>query len=437
MIPDEIREFFNKEGGHSLLIKGEPGSGKTTLALEILDEFRTNTGVGVLYVSTRVADNALLREFPWITGVLKKKLAVSEKKIERKNLNRLEGLIEDGFTKERVQISEDEAIIEVGELLPEMEKIYKFIEQENGKKSIICIDSIDGLSEKYGIPADKILYTIQKDIVETGVANVIFILEETTTAKIDYLGDGIVVLQHETYGKFWKRVLLIKKLRGSAIKRPRYLYTLKDGRFSIISYHKFSLDEETPDMSSLKSLIEIFKDTGCLNVLISADFPKELVQAIILTLIDTATGNTMVLPPAFYPSDSLKNHASKIISKDVKIIGYGSDRQEIYLEGRDILVELSTDIVKYHGGKHATIIVGVDSVANIYGDVRDLPTLIKNMKEGHRIALITPEQYNVGGGVDYEIKLSKIEDIPVLIKDMAYGIHLHDKNSALELVPLL
>ncbi|MCK9566468.1 MAG: GvpD gas vesicle, partial [Methanothrix sp.] len=36
-IPREIKDFFTVESGQTLLIKGLPGTGKTTLALEIMN----------------------------------------------------------------------------------------------------------------------------------------------------------------------------------------------------------------------------------------------------------------------------------------------------------------------------------------------------------------------------------------------------------------
>ena len=42
MIPPEVIGFFKKEGGHSLIVKGEPGSGKTTFALEILSVLKND-----------------------------------------------------------------------------------------------------------------------------------------------------------------------------------------------------------------------------------------------------------------------------------------------------------------------------------------------------------------------------------------------------------
>jgi len=51
-LPREINEFFQIDGGQTLLIKGLPGTGKTTLALEIMNSLcREHNG---LYISTRI-----------------------------------------------------------------------------------------------------------------------------------------------------------------------------------------------------------------------------------------------------------------------------------------------------------------------------------------------------------------------------------------------
>ncbi|NPA75056.1 MAG: gas vesicle protein GvpD [Euryarchaeota archaeon] len=435
MIPEEIMKFFRNEGGHSLLVKGEPGSGKTTFALELLNAFRDECSV--LYISSRVADSAIVQQFPWVKDIIKHE-GNSVKKLNRKNLNRLEGLIEEGFIKESIRIGDDEAIIEVGELLPELETIYEFVEKNPGKP-MICIDSIDGLSEKYGIPPDKILFTIQKDLVEPGFANVVFVLEEATTAQIDYLGDGIVHLVHEPQNGFWHRVMIVKKLRGAAVDRPRYLYTLYDGRFKSITYRRFSMDKDPVNVEELSKFVREIWTSGVINITVSQDFPVELLQSLILSFIKESKDNVLVLPPAFYPGDTLIAHAKKFANKDTIVIGYGNDRREIYLEGRDMLVELSSDIVQYHGGEHATLILGVDSMANIYGELRDLPSLIKNLKFNNNIILFTPEEHRITGGIDTVMHLVTIEDIPVMMGEKACGVYTHENKGVVELklAPLL
>ncbi len=428
MIPDEIKEFFGMTGGHSLIIKGEPGSGKTTLALEILNEFRKSKEI--MYLSTRVHDQVLIKHFPWVENVIVEKREETQR-VSRRNLNILEGMIEEGFAKDLVKIEGDEAILEVGELLPEMERIYDFSE-ENFGRAMVAVDSIDGLSEKYGIPPEKILYAIQKDLIETGAADVIFVMEETSTKGIDYLGDGIVMLRHEPYGGFWNRVMEIRKLRGAEIRKPRYMYTLHGGRFRTIRYEPFSLDITRPDFSSLRGFLGRFRDAPVLNIAVDDDFPRELVQLALLATIYVSPGNVLVLPPVFYPGDVLERHCE--MRDRVKVIGFGNERRDIFLEGQDMIVELSNDVVKYHGGEKPTVVLSVEVLENIYGSLKDLPSLIKNLKLVARVVLITPEGVKVAGA-DREIRMETVSDVPVVRDEMAYGIAR--RGDTIELVPLL
>ncbi|MDD1752851.1 MAG: GvpD gas vesicle, partial [Methanotrichaceae archaeon] len=71
LIPCEIRDFFQIEKGQTLLIKGLPGTGKTTLALEIMKTLcDKNNG---LYISTRTYPERLYTTHPWIKDVLPRK----------------------------------------------------------------------------------------------------------------------------------------------------------------------------------------------------------------------------------------------------------------------------------------------------------------------------------------------------------------------------
>ena len=63
-IPSEIRTFFGKPGGRSLLVKGPAGSGKTTFALQLLEDMADPKKS--FYLSSRVSDQALFRQFPWL-----------------------------------------------------------------------------------------------------------------------------------------------------------------------------------------------------------------------------------------------------------------------------------------------------------------------------------------------------------------------------------
>lgn len=62
--PSELLGFLNSPWGKSLIIRGEPGSGKTTLALEIMENIFTPKNS--VYLSTRVGDQSIYNQFPWV-----------------------------------------------------------------------------------------------------------------------------------------------------------------------------------------------------------------------------------------------------------------------------------------------------------------------------------------------------------------------------------
>src|SRR5438093_93739 len=68
-IPREIVEFFNAPGGHSLIVKGPAGTGKTTFALQLTEALGEVTTSH--YLSSRVSDESLYRQFTWLKDRIK------------------------------------------------------------------------------------------------------------------------------------------------------------------------------------------------------------------------------------------------------------------------------------------------------------------------------------------------------------------------------
>ena len=456
MIPEEIIKFMRngerrsivikgEQGGKrmivnlgtptkSLLIKGDPGSGKTTLSLELLNYFRKD--MAVFYLSSRVPDHVLIQQFPWVSRMLHLKLEKKERRIRRDNLRKLEGFIE-GIAQENVVEGENEVAIEIGEIFPELEKIYDFIESQRDRIPLICIDSLDGLAEKYGVSPEKIMMTLQKDIVENHLGNIVFVLEASSLVNIDYLADGIILLKHDPSEGFWRRIMYILKLRGHPISKPKYVYTLHDGHFSVIQYHGFSMDNiKSLDIEEFEKEIKNYSDYPSINIRISPDVPAEIVQILLMALIKSSE-NSLILPPPSYPGEILRSHATKFIGKNVKILGHAHERGDLYLEGKDMFVEMSPEILKYYGGEKSTIILSVDSLNNVYRDVQRLPELIKDMKFEHRMFFITPEKFELNGA-DREIKIVMVEDIPVLVGERVRAIQpeLENGNLKMKLIPL-
>jgi len=273
--PSEILRFLRAEGGHSLLIKGKAGTGKTTLALQIIEELCSEQRD--YYLSTRVSDESLYRQFPWLrekarrneilkagkTFLTKARGSAQREKGEggevmraaqdllkaftkshreymvvRSELRKLEGQIESGELDDEgegyaVELESGSLTFDLGVILPEIELAYDLVEAHLPDRTLVVIDSIEALSERYGISAQRIMSTIQKDLVEQSGTNVVYVMETWKDTSLDYLGDGVVILEDDEMEGRRVRRLIIEKLRGSRIDRWKYMFTLLDGRVTV------------------------------------------------------------------------------------------------------------------------------------------------------------------------------------------------------------
>lgn len=306
-IPTELVNFFKGPGGHSLIVKGLAGTGKTTFALQLAEELDNITKSH--YISVRVSDESLYNQFPW----LRKKLAEKEKlkmaksyaktltsnyvhqekdtdvalevrirtaqqllrslegtsldgqKVNRQELQKLEGRIEmgeEGMDEDFGGLGDgsfldDTIVFDLGSDLPEIDLAYDMVEQTLPDKTLVLIDSIDALSERYGVQSSKLINTLQKDLVEQSQADVLYILETGMDNKLDYLGDGVISFAKAEHKGRRLRVLNIEKLRGSEITQHKYIYTLKDGRVKTFA---FKQEEMPPEIKPWKAVQDISED---------------------------------------------------------------------------------------------------------------------------------------------------------------------------------
>ncbi len=234
-IPPEIYRFFNNPGGHSLILRGSAGTGKTTFALQTIEDL--SAVKNSYYLSTRVSDASLLDQFPWLGDKVEFSADDSTeeggprggKENLRKRLNRLKGLEEESTP------SDSEISLSFGKDLGEIETIYDLVEESYPEVSFIVIDSIDALAGKYDLQCTELINMLQKDLVEGLGVNVLFVLE-SPDPQFDYLGDGVVKLETDDYMRRRIREVNILKLRGCEIQQPRYLFTLKGGRLNSFKY---------------------------------------------------------------------------------------------------------------------------------------------------------------------------------------------------------
>jgi len=204
-VPEEILSLLDKQGV-SFLIKGKAGTGKTTLALELLGHYSDRSGV---YLSTRVSPRKLYRHFPWVKEAVRPELVIDVTKPYEEDVESEFGAFES------------------------LQVVFQFFEEfyERAlrlKKPFIVIDSWEGVAK-----TENVLISL----VDKANANLILVSEEPERTTLDYLADGVVTLsRHDLEEKlpFHTRMIReieIQKIRGAKIRQSRYAYTLNEGRF--------------------------------------------------------------------------------------------------------------------------------------------------------------------------------------------------------------
>ena len=255
-VPPEVISFLSGRGGRSLIVKGGAGTGKTTFGLELLEKIG-KPGQSY-YLSTRVGDEALYRQFPWLKATemrsrildagklfldtLKaqsKSVAVELPEEEQRKISAAREVMK-SFGEERgpptrVDRTHLTALLKRNPM-PEVENIYSRIERALPEKSLLVIDSLEGVTHKYGLEMEEFVMALQKDLVEGSNTNVVMVLEKPEAGGIEYLVDGLLSFLREELDERRVRHMRLEKLRATAIARPRYAVTLAGGRFAALGY---------------------------------------------------------------------------------------------------------------------------------------------------------------------------------------------------------
>jgi KaiC/GvpD/RAD55 family RecA-like ATPase len=426
-LPEEIISFLQHEGGHSLIVKGSAGTGKTTFSLQLIEAMKDVQNS--YYLSTRVSDESLFLQFPWLRKKIEEsRLKVAKKteklNVDRTELNKLEGQIELGEADEMGgnffgEVDEEGIVLDLGSYLPEVDVIYDTIEEALPKKTLVVIDSINALSERYGIPAPKLINTFQRDLVESTKANVVYVLESAQESQLDYLGDGVISMFHSSDRNGRRiRMMDIQKLRGCEIPHSKYLYTLLGGRLMVFGPQRFNGSSHSGKWEPVPDPNDLVVSTGCkeldmllggglrrgsLNMIEIGDniqiehadiIEHSLVynfasnnRGVVWIPAKTATSNTVREALSPY----LKDHA---LEDNVRVFEkYGEGGAEglfHHIEGKDVSQDLEWRTAKYELSKSESpvlLLAGFDTMESIYTtsnlveDLSDVLTFIRRMDD--------------------------------------------------------
>ena len=413
-IPREVIEFFDQPGGHSLIVKGPAGTGKTTFALQLTEELG---GVADShYLSSRVSDESLHNQFPWLRERLTPailqgppKNPKATTKVLRTALDQLEGKIEageesgdeeGGKSLAGADVKDGYIEMSIGFDLPEIEAAYDFVDGHIPKRSLVLIDSIDALAEHYGIAASKLINVLQRDLVEGSKQNVVYVLEGSGETRLDYLGDGVLSLSSTEHEGRRLRVMTIEKLRGQQVEQHKYLYTLDGGRLEAFQVKESARSaaprawKAVPDVSKgvvsmgARSLDRIFGGLARgriaafqISNLVPADHVDWLRTAMVCNFVAHGRGVAHVPPrkgsaeflrelvSPHLPPNAFETHVQ--VFEPVTLGSGDVSKNALHMEGTNVDNDLKWSNVEYHlpkSGRPYLALFAFDTLESVYGD---------------------------------------------------------------------
>lgn len=411
-IPEELLHFFRSPGGHSLIVKGPAGTGKTTFALQLAEELGGDAALH--YLSSRVSDESLYNQFQWLRERMKPwtiqrlpQPQTSKGRVARLRLDQLIGKVQEGQGPEEEEkppgtpdVTDEGIEVIIGEDLPEIERAYDFVDHVLPGRGLLLIDSIDGLAEHYGVPASRLLNVIQGDLVEDSKQNVLYVLEGSGETRLDYLGDGVISLRSVEHTGRRLRVLTIEKLRGTELRQHKFIYTLGGARlraFRIESGLRISSRGEwrpVPDLSkevvstgnqSIDMLIGGLHRSRVVSFEFGSNVATEYVDALRLGLVCNfaAQGRGIAhVPPRKGSLDQLKeilagHVAESVFDQHVRVFettslgGLEAPKGALHMEGSNVDSDLKWSNVEYRLPKstHPFLsILSFDTLESVYGD---------------------------------------------------------------------
>lgn len=260
ILPEFIPKIMDLPFGYVLLIKGDAGTGKSTLAMEIC--MQNLDRANLIFISTRANLEDLKMQY---AGFVDK---VGDGKI--KDLDSI-GLSEDKL--QLLNVDTDSFLT----IFHDFEKIIKNIlakDQEGSSedpddskhetKIIVIVDSIekmiDAIKQKRASTTDMMVYETLIDFSRKYGLKLFIIAETSDKSPNDYLVDGIVTLSRDikTVPDRILRTMEVQKLRNIVIDQQVILFTLYQGRFRTFAVLKpklsiLSIDQKVKAMYDMMS----------------------------------------------------------------------------------------------------------------------------------------------------------------------------------------
>jgi KaiC/GvpD/RAD55 family RecA-like ATPase len=363
-----LLDFF-ATGGKSVLIRGDPGTGKTSLVLQLLD-YHSKNGFKSVYQSTRLSAKTLKSHQPHFEVVQGKYGTVprlEEQQIGFQDSRRMDGV-------------------------RAISGLRQYLEQVSNP--FVVLDSWEGLFfESHTLGVEEI-----SKLVEDYDARFVVVTERREQTDLDYLLDGVVVLRRKYHQGRVVREIELKKLRGVSIMQSRFLFTLDSGKFRYLPPFKSSINGEGQDQvgtpiaqkgklystgsAPLDLLLGGGFRKGSFNLLEAEnDVPDEVKALFLRTLLSNFvnTGHGVLYIPFVGLSmedlsEMLPNLSTQTIERSIAVLNYDptETRQTTSLQGNltqdaQLINSKLEEMQRRTPGKPVLIIQSQDAFEGLYG----------------------------------------------------------------------
>jgi len=247
-LPAELTAFLDRPAPQSLVIRGAPGTGKSLLALALLEAFPGPR----MYVSSRVPRSRLKLDIPSFGRLAEAgQLSIVDMTARGTDLRTATRSLE----AVRELVVSDDSTAGLRALLLPPEVLEAWSQVSPSTPTMIVLDSWDAIAERHvditgtvgeSLPSREELDRVALNQMVEGPVFLVMVLEHPEAGQLEYLVDGVVVVEREIHEDRMERWLRIEKLRGTRIARSSYPFSLEGGRFHTIVPLKMDQRPEPP-----------------------------------------------------------------------------------------------------------------------------------------------------------------------------------------------
>jgi gas vesicle operon resressor len=361
--------------GQVLLIEGAPGTGKTSLALEILYSMENSHKV---YASSRVSPTRLRHHFPWMDEVID---SMTGRTARAEWLDELHD----------IRTTEPDSVLN---------RVLRL--KHSRRKAVLVLDSWEGAVKNTKEEGRNMLESALLSDLEDSRVSIVIVTETEKHDHLDYLVDGILKLEQSEVEGRRVRSLELKKLRGFKMSALRGLFTLDKGRFTLLplgpsnhnetSAHLVPIAHQEAYSTGISDIDQILGggvERGSLLLIdiernVPTPWMRELLNIIRANFVNQG-GACFIVPTGGYSSDNVEEALRPLVGEAamderVRIAAYSRNASpkawKVQLSGR-LLDDVKTftnawaPMTKYSAGN--VVSISLDRVVAVYGDDLALP----------------------------------------------------------------